>query len=84
MQVQDEFAEQANKIPEAQSSLAKTPGSGKKLAKRKGGLSMFLAGKPSFPLSPQWMSRLQSTEYAELAGLSPISIRVASSSLFIT
>ena len=50
MQVQDEFAEQANKIPETQSSLAKTPGSGKKPAKRKGGLSMFLAGKPFFPL----------------------------------
>lgn len=57
MQVQNEFAcsansiaEQANKIPEAQSSLTKTPSSGKKPSKRKGGLSMFLAGKPFFPL----------------------------------
>ena len=48
MQAQSGWLEQAYRTPDAKTSLAKISSSGKKPVKRKGGLSMFLAGKAHF------------------------------------
>ena len=47
MQVQTGGFGQGDRTPEAKGILAKASSSGKKPARRKGGLSMFLAGKAS-------------------------------------